>query len=384
MMYRWGYVRLRLRGLNAEKLLNAARRQGIRLRHIRREENRELSLLLPAREEAAFREIAEEKGYWTGTSIPIGMLSLERGILKRWSLLLGGLLAAALAMLLLSRIWTVRIENAGPYAGEVRTVLQEAGVQAGVPKSEISLKELRETLEWRLPQIQWAHVRWEGVSLVVRLEQGTAQPAPEPSAERMDVVAARDGLIRRLTVYAGTPMVQAGDMVKAGQLLIRGEEKSAEGNTVAVRARGEAKASVWYASRVRMPLTSLRSLPTGRTFARRVVASPYMTWCPADTPDYLVSDVEISNLPVGGVWLPVWIQRETYAEAMPETIARDAQEVRSEAEQAALRALDGALIADETVDKWINFSMIEGDFVIAEAAAEAVRDIGRREAVSSP
>lgn len=378
------FVRLRIKGLNAEKLINAARNKGIPLSSVRREQNRELSVRLPARHEKAFREIAEEKGFWAGESVPEGMLRLKKGILKRWSLPLGAFLACGLIIGLLGRVWVIRVENAGPYEGEVKAVLQEMGVQAGVSKSGVSLSALREKLEWRLPQIQWAHARWDGVALVVRLERGASPPPDDSGDGRMDVVAESDGCIRRLTAYAGTPLVKPGDMVKAGQVLIRGEEKGKDGAAVPVRARGEALASVWYAVRVRVPLTYLRSSPTGRFASRRVIASPFYSLSFTDTPDYLTCDVEKTALPLGGAWAPIWLEKETYAEAALEKTSRDQEEARREAESAALRAVEEALIDDEIVDKWINFSMIEGDSMIAEAVGEAIRDIGRRQAVSSP
>ena len=45
--------------------------------------------------------------------------------------------------------------------------------------------------------------------------------------------------------------------------------------------------------------------------------------------------------------------------------------------EAALKRPDGLIREDETVDKWINFCMIEGDTILTEATAEVKRDIGR-------
>ena len=61
MMERESLVRLRVSGLSAEKLLNAAREKGIVLRKISRQKNRSLLVLLPCGQEAAFRALAEEK-----------------------------------------------------------------------------------------------------------------------------------------------------------------------------------------------------------------------------------------------------------------------------------------------------------------------------------
>ena len=87
--------------------------------------------------------------------------------------------------------------------------------------------------------------------------------------------------------------------------------------------------------------------------------------------------METKSFPLAGAWAPVWLDRETYLEAALEMGRRDAEEVKAEGARAALQALNRALAGAETVDKWINFSMIEGDTILTEATAEVRRDIGR-------
>ncbi len=59
------------------------------------------------------------------------------------------------------------------------------------------------------------------------------------------------------------------------------------------------------------------------------------SWTAKDTPDYLTWDYQCRRVPVAGVWFPVMLQREVYAEARVETERRDASQVLREAEQAA-------------------------------------------------
>ena len=379
-----GWVVLRVSGLSVEKLLNAAREQGIVLHALHREKNRDVTLRLAPGQEAAFRALAEEKGYAVGESRRLGPLRWGRRLRRRGGLLAGVVLAAALAVWSLGCVWQVRIENAGPYAGEVRAYLEQLGVRAGMRRSAVRLGELREKLEWRLPKVKWVRVEWAGVILRVRLEPGTPPPEGEDASAPSDVVAAEDGLLKRLTVFAGTPEAKAGDFVRAGQTLIRGEERDAEGKTVPVAARGEAIARVWVTVRSEVPLKDYASVPTGRQTERTVLRAPFFSWSLTDEPDYLTWDMERKTVAIGGAWLPVWAERETYAEVYLQPVPRNLEDVTREGEKAALLRLNQALIGDETVDKWINCSMIEGEYIIVEATAETVRDIARREEKKIP
>ena len=56
------------------------------------------------------------------------------------------------------------------------------------------------------------------MTLVVDVTRGV--PMPElPSAQPGDVVALRDGIVDSVRVYAGTAAVQAGDAVRAGDVI---------------------------------------------------------------------------------------------------------------------------------------------------------------------
>ena len=368
-------VRCRVTGLNGERLLNAAQKQGIPLEKVKREQDRSLTVTLAPAAYEAFSALAREKGYQVSAPESLGGFRAIRRLLRRWGGVAGALLSAGLLVWSLGYVWAVRVENAGPYAGEVRSFLEENGIRPGVRKSAVRLSDLRDRLEWRLPKVQWVRAEWAGVTLRVRLEPGT--PAPElPDGAPGDVVAAQPGMIYRITAFAGTAKVKAGDFVQAGQVLIRGQERGENGALIPVRARGEVIARGWISRSVRLPMTEVLTVPTGRETSRRIIETPFFSWSREAPPAYLTSDVSRDILPVGGVWAPVRLIRETCAEAALERRERDQNTVKEEGKKAAVFALEQALAGKETVDKWINFSMIEGDTMTVTATAEIRRDIG--------
>ena len=290
---------------------------------------------------------------------------------------MGGFLCILLLFLAMGRVWAVQIENAGAYEGEVRLFLREMGVSPGMRKADADLAALREKLEWRLPKVKWVRVEMRGVTLAIRLEEGT--PPPEIESEGMDgdVVAAEDGILTRLTVFAGTPVAHVGDFVRAGDILIRGEEQGKDGQFIPVKARGEAMARSWVMVKVQLPLQEMLSSPTGKEENRRVLMTPFFSIATAEEPAFLTFDREIENVSLGGAWWPVWLQREKYLEVYLEQNVRNAEEVKQEGKKAALRMLNQYLNPNEIVDKWVDFSMIEGDTIVVTATAEISRDIGR-------
>ena len=373
-----GQVQFRVKGLSAEKLLNAARQQGISFTRVKREKSRSLLLRCAQKDYEAFSALAREKSFEVSAAQPVGFLRLEKQLAKRIGLWAGALAAVGLLIWALGYVWEVRVENAGAYLGEVKTFLNELGIHPGIRRSGVHLSDLRDKLEWRLPKVKWVRAEWQGVSLVVRLEEGVPPPNVVSNEGTGNIVAASDGLIQRVTAYAGTPAVKAGDFVKTGQTLIRGEERGKDGTAHPVQARGEVIARQWISVAARVPVMETASEPTGRKTVFRVIDTPFFSWQREKEPDYLTSDREKETLPLGGVWLPVWVVRETFTEVSLHPRRRDVEEAKREGAQAAIFALNQALINEETVDKWMKFDMIEGDAITVTATAEILKDIGRR------
>lgn len=376
-MKKLGTVRFQVSGLSMERLLNEAGRQRLRLRNVKRGRFREISACLTPDEYERFCGIAREKGYQVSAPKPVGTLKSWERYKRRWGLMLGSVFAAALLIWALGFIWAVRVENAGSYAGEIKAYLAELAVRPGVRRSEIALDELRDKLEWRFPQVKWIRAEYTGTTLRIRVEEGTPPPEIADQGGPGDVVASEDGLLLRLNTFAGTPQAKAGQWVRAGQVLIKGEERGKDDKTVAVKARGEAIARVWVSREVRMDARSYTTVLTGGQTVLREISAPFFQWFSGDTPEYAVFDLEKTVMPLGGAWFPVAYTRWTYQEAETQPEPRDMDEVRREAGEAAWLMLKQTLIADEIVDKWMNFSIIEEDTIAAKATAEIRRDIAR-------
>lgn len=367
----------RIKGLSVERLLNEARKRGIALQKVKRGKGRAVFAQCERKDYAALRTLAEEKGFEISDAKPVGLLRRALTLKSRLGLLIGLLLGAALVIYALGYVWRIEIRGAGPYEGEVRVFLLERGIAPGIRKSDIDRAALRDALEWRLPAVQRVRLEDAGVTLVIYVDQGVPPPVLETRGECGDVVAARDGLVTAVVTFAGTPKVRPGDFVRAGQILIQGEETGKDGSAVTVKARGSVTARVWEYARARVPLTEYATLPTGREKTCRVLEGPFFSYRYEDAPDYLTWDMETDRTPLGGAWVPLTVRRERYAEAAVEKEPRDAGLAALEAEEAALQKLNERLKNTETVDKWINFRMIEGDTMVAEAAGEIWTDIGR-------
>ena len=245
----------------------------------------------------------------------------------------------------------------------------------GARRDALDATALERSLTLRYPEVAWFHAYVSNMTLVVDVTRGV--PMPElPSAQPGDMDALRDGIVDSVRVYAGTAAVQAGDAVRAGQVLIRGEERGADGTFVPVAARGAVIARCWLTHTVEMSMLEIHSEETGREAAVQQIETPWFSLPAApETPDFLASNAYITQTPVVGCFFPVWRKTTVLREVSLEYTRRPEAEVRTEAGDAALGRLKTLLYGYEIIDKWVDYCMIEDDTLAATATAEWLMDI---------
>lgn len=368
--------RFLLNGLNLERFMNLMHQQEIPLLGVRRQDGRTLVCECYSADLPAISALADEKGWRMEVLRPLGLSAFVLRLKKRPSIPVGIALMLICMLVLSQFVWRIDIQQAGAYHAEIVSFLQESGYHAGIPRRRVDAKALESALIYRYPQIAWFHVYVTNVTLVVEVSSGVAMPNTI-SDEPGDVIARQDGIIQSIRVFAGTPAVKAGDVVRKGDVLIRGTERSSDEQLVSVRAEGVVMARCWQSYTAGIPLYDIRSTETGRETHSTRIHTPWFDWPTAiDQPEYLASNTYLTKMPVVGAFFPVMLQSLTYREVSMEYVPRDMEEVRKEASEAALKKLKTALFGDEIIDKWVDYCMIEDDTLAATATAELLVDIG--------
>ncbi|MCL2545354.1 MAG: sporulation protein YqfD [Clostridia bacterium] len=371
-----GKVSVRVEGLSLEKLITRAAEQGVRLSRVRRLDARALRATLAARDLQALRGIAGAVG-WRVTVERASLLRRSQGLMSRRAMLACGVAVFLAAVWMANAcVWFVRVEGAGESIGEVRTVLAEWGVRPGRLSAALDLPGVQRALERRLPRVAWIDVRLRGVTVVVECVPARV-PSPAAYGDGpCDIVAARDGVITGITVHAGIAKVRVGEAVRKGQVLVAGEERAADGAVRAVAARAEVLSRVWYTGSARLPATEQSGAPTGATWERTSICTPWLRWSGRAESPFAEQDIDIRRRVVGGVFLPLWIQEERYAEVQLSPVPRDRGGLeRESAALAERRAREKMPFHARILDKWVEYSMMKDSYFVAEVVLETVEDI---------
>lgn len=370
---------LELSGLNLERLLRAAGENGVQLRNVRRVDERAMRVAVSAAQKKKLVALCEKYG-WQMTEVRAGWpLRLVRILKKRWTLGAAMLLSVFLVFVSSGMIWRVEIKNAGENVAEVRRCLARENARVGRLKSRVSTERLAAALSLAVPGLSHAAARYEGSTLVIDCQQAREGERAGVDGQGADIVAAREGIIMRISTESGTPKVKTGQAVRKGQTLIAGQERTEGGNLRACRAQGEILARCFAKGEVRVRLNLTGTVETGEIRRRVTIESPKGRRVVRGAEDFEQQDVGVEIQPIVGLYLPVWRRVETLARTISVPRSRTVADARSQAQGAAEKiAKLNCPSGVEILDKWVDYSMIDDEFVYATVVLVFEAPIGAR------
>ncbi len=372
-------VKVRIQGLNLEKLLREAQQSGVTLHNVRRVGERQIEAEVSVKNRRALLALCETYG-WESEERRAGiLLSAARCVKRRWLLAFG--LALGLLLLFLSSgvVLRVDVQGAKGYKAEVMRLLQQEGVHAGAMKRRISFDALREAMLLRLPGISYAGFHYEGSVLFVECRLMREGENVLKQGSSLDLVAGESGVVTGIAASSGTPMVRAGDAVRAGQVLVKGEERSEKGTTVPVRAQAQVFARVWTQGEACVSLYDSLVQETGRTRTRVSIHTPWFSRVLRDCEAFSSQESEVIAQMVNDLFIPLEKRTEVMRETVVVRQRRDRAQAASMAQGAAEKLAKKQLPAGALIlDKWVDYSMIDNEFLYASVVIEYEKDIAVR------
>ena len=267
-----GSVRLQIFGAFPAGVLNTAAADGIELWDM--ESKDENTLCLSAYEGRLERlcQIAQRAGCEVVIIRRVGGRDGLRKLLRRPALLIG--LALTVLFLFCSSlfIWDVEVRGAERLErGEILCALEDSGFGVGSFWPGVNTDLLRSEVMVRLPEIGWMTVNVGGSRATVVIVERQPKPEMYDPAAAADLIAVRDGLVKRVNVLAGSPQVSKGEIVMAGQTLIGCRTESVNGEARSVHARGSVMADTWYELSAVCPVKVWLKTPAGLPHSRFAV-----------------------------------------------------------------------------------------------------------------
>ena len=329
----FGNVLIEVIGGYPERWLNLAAENGIVLWEIRHQ-GASLFCRAVSADYRRLRPLARRAGVRMRIREKHGIFHRFRHRRLRAGVICGTFLFLLLLQLLSSRIWIIRIVgNDTVSEDKIREVLASDGIREGSSFAAVDLTSLRLTSLQKLPELTWLGVHQSGSILTVEVTERASEPPTEDTSPA-NIIAACDGIVLRIDTLRGQAVVNAGDAVRKGDLLISGITESKVGPTLK-RAEGTVLAHTSHTLTVTVPLRESITVPDREI--RRPALSVFGLTVPLYTnttcPEGYRTVIERHPLMVGDIPLPLGITETRLCYDKVTTIQRSVEEATTEAEK---------------------------------------------------
>ncbi|KUO64044.1 MAG: sporulation protein [Gracilibacter sp. BRH_c7a] len=283
---------------------------------------------------------------------------------KRKGLLLGILIVFAALTILSQFILSVSVEGNERVPTEIiLTEAEKLGVKQWRFKNQLDLDEVSKQLQENLSDIVWATMEERGTNIRIRVVEKTL---PEKVIYKGDLVAAKTGYVEEIIIIQGQPAVKEGQLVEAGQVLIKaaggmveysydmGDKKDSQENIVnAPAAKGFVRGKVWYSAEKKVLLEEDIVEKTGRTvIGWGIKIRDRVIMITNQNSPYAESDEETQSYKLLS-WrnwdFPVEIIKTQYEQKETIHVQRQVAEAREHAENQAREELQKEVPADAKI-----------------------------------
>lgn len=223
LKYLKGYVRIRLKGGSPERFLNLCSNNNILIwQIIRIDDEYEMYLSLQA-----FKEL---KSIIRKTNVQIKIIE-KKGFpfflykYRKRKMFFAGIVICALFVYILSLfVWQIEINgNHARTTNVLLGFLEENEIVHGMPKRKINCEEIETILRTKYNDIIWTSVKLRGTKLIIDIQENTDTSITNiGEKEASDLFTEKEAIITKIVTRNGTPYVKAGDVVKAGDMLVGG------------------------------------------------------------------------------------------------------------------------------------------------------------------
>lgn len=373
-------VVFRLRGRMLEKFVVRAVQEGVFFESVERISEQEMRLAATEKQAKNVALLAEEYQMDLTVLREEGVPFWKKRFRERGSLVMGLMMGMLLIVAFTSRIWKIEAISLDGTAGselleDIEQYAWDKGARPGVDRTSVDRDALAIDVHTMWPELTHVSVRLSGVRLQVEVAMEEAVPELYDVDAERDLVADRDAVVLYVEPLAGQAAVKAGDTVRRGQVLIRGEERTGDDQTRGIRALGNVLARVWFTDVCELPIEETVSERTGRSNTSSSFRLGEWEWEIVPAEDYIHQETQEELLPIGGLYFPLKMVRTIRWETQKKTVFQDMAALLLEGERQALERARSQLPngAEETA-YWTENETVDGALVV-RATIEAQMNI---------
>ena len=384
--YLFGYVRITIEGYFIERLMNLCSNKSILMWNSKREKQTILEVNVGVKDFKKVVKLAKQAKCRVNIKQKKGIPFIFNRYRKRKIFFISLLLIIGVIAVLSNFVWNIEIVgNEKIQKDEILETLQKEGLQIGTVKSKVDTKEIINKMRLDRNDLAWVGLEIKGTNAIVKIVEADQKPEIIKEDEYCNIVAKKAGIIEKISAVNGTPLVQKGDVVKAGTPIIGGWLEGKFTGTRYVHANGSVQAKVWYSENVKIPLKQVVSKETGNEetkYSLRInnfTINFYKTLSKFQKYDTIEQNKKLKLFL--DFYLPIEIVQKNNKELVEETINYTKEQARNKAVEEAKSKLEQQVEDKQNIlNTYINYEETE-EYIEAQVIYEVLEEIGTKEKI---
>ena len=384
--YLRGYAIIIVKGLKIERFINLAVVNNIYIWDIEKLDYTTVQAKIGLENFRRLRDIVRK----TDSSVSIlskrGFPFIIRTIRRRRLFYFSLFLICVFIYAMSSFVWMIEITGAKDIDNEnILRCLYNEGLKEGSWKGRLDIRHIENRVLINMPELSWIGIQIKGTKAIVEVVEKSEGPPLISRTDACDIVAAKDGVITKLLVLSGDPLVKDGDSVRKGQKLVTGTILRENLEPRQIHSLAKVSARTWYEDAEEIPLQQIEFKPTGkvaRQYKLKLLDKELSRKRSVNFKDFNEYIEERYLISLGDYVFPIKLVEYRFEELEPRLKTLMVDEAKDKCTERLnarikLRIPEDAVILDRKIDYYTDKKSVK-----AKISVEVLEDIGVKQKIN--
>lgn len=384
--YLLGYLNITVEGCFIERFINICTSKNIYLWNSNREKSTILCTNISIEDFRKIKNVAKKTQCRIKINTKKGIPFLFHRYKKRKIFFILLILIVALMLVSSQFVWNIEVRgNEKISTEEIIEELNKSGLVTGKNKANINMNEVINNVRLDRADIAWIGIDVKGTNAIVEVVEAEEKPNIVDYNDYCNIISEKEGIITKINVQNGTPMVKPGDIVRNGTILVGGWLEGKYTGIRYVHSIADIEAKVWYSLSKKETYEQEIKLQTGESEKKYSIKinnfkiNLYKTLSNFENYDTISESNKIKLF--SNFYLPIELTKITNYEVKKENKTYTQEELKNKIQQELEEELNKKIDNNETiVNKQVNTKDSQNNIEV-ELVYEVLEKIGTEEKI---
>ena len=242
-----GYLRIEVEGYYIERFINICTNNNILIWNLKREKGVKLYLNIGINDFRRISTVVKKTNCKVKILKKRGIPFLLHRYKKRKIFAIFLILISILIFISSTYVWNVEIAvKDNLELDNIEQEIESLGISRGIKKKRIDTDKIINELRLKRDDIAWVGIDIKGTTVKINIVKADKVPNIVNNSDYCNIIASKSGVIKKIVAQNGTAVVNVGDTVQKGDILIAGYMEGKYTETRYVHSLGEVEAVVSY------------------------------------------------------------------------------------------------------------------------------------------